>query len=228
MADSNGDSTGSGPFGFLTHKIGPFPVWLYAAAAIGVYYWYTHYGPGASSASSASGQKSAAGTANVDQITVQPSVSGSQYKTNAEWEDAALNYLVAESVPPDEASAALFNYLHSKALNTQEQKDVNLAIEGIGPPPKIPAPSEVPIPVDGGPHGGKPPGPKPKRPIPIPVDGGPHGGRPPGPRPRPHHHPIPLPRHGRPPIGGGGPPVAGGPPPKRKVPVPPRREKFRG
>lgn len=43
---SEGGSKSS--FGFLTRKVGPAPVWLWGAAAFGVYYWYTHYGPGAS------------------------------------------------------------------------------------------------------------------------------------------------------------------------------------
>ena len=32
----------------LTRKIGPLPVWAYGVIAVGAYYWYTHYGPGAS------------------------------------------------------------------------------------------------------------------------------------------------------------------------------------
>lgn len=33
----------------LTRKVGPFPVWLWAALGFGAYYLYTHYGKGASS-----------------------------------------------------------------------------------------------------------------------------------------------------------------------------------
>lgn len=39
-----------GSFGFLTKKLGPFPVWLWGVGAVGIYYWYTHYGPGAKTA----------------------------------------------------------------------------------------------------------------------------------------------------------------------------------
>ena len=53
MADAPAPTASKGAAGFLTRKVGPFPVWLWAAAAVGIYYWYTHYGPGASSASSA-------------------------------------------------------------------------------------------------------------------------------------------------------------------------------
>src|SRR5215469_16721059 len=33
---------------WFTRKIGPFPAWGWGAIAVGAYYWYTHYGPGAS------------------------------------------------------------------------------------------------------------------------------------------------------------------------------------
>jgi hypothetical protein len=41
--------------GFLTRKIGPAPVWVYAVMLIAVYYWYEHYGPEASKASASGG-----------------------------------------------------------------------------------------------------------------------------------------------------------------------------
>jgi hypothetical protein len=37
-------------FGFLGHKIFGIPVWVIAGAALGGWYWYTHYGPGAAKA----------------------------------------------------------------------------------------------------------------------------------------------------------------------------------
>lgn len=42
-------------FAYLTRKLGPLPVWAWALIAVGAYYWYTHYGPGASSATANSG-----------------------------------------------------------------------------------------------------------------------------------------------------------------------------
>lgn len=38
---------GKANFGFLTKKLGPLPVWVYAVLIVAAYYWYTHYGPGA-------------------------------------------------------------------------------------------------------------------------------------------------------------------------------------
>lgn len=135
MADTP-EPAGNGGFGFLTHKLGPLPVYVWALLAVAGYYWYTHYGPGAAPAAGT------AGTVVVDQAA-QP-IGGSQYKTNSEWEAAALNYLVDKRIPPTDASTALFDYLHSKRLTAQQDKDVNMAIEGIGPPPNIPAPAPVP------------------------------------------------------------------------------------
>lgn len=48
-------ASSGGTFGFLTKKLGPVPVWLWALLAFGIYYWYTHFGPGASPAKAAPG-----------------------------------------------------------------------------------------------------------------------------------------------------------------------------
>lgn len=57
MADTpDGAGKGKGTFGFLGRHIGPVPVWLIALGLVAVYYWYTHYGPGASSSTTASDQ----------------------------------------------------------------------------------------------------------------------------------------------------------------------------
>lgn len=53
MAENTGPSGGEDKFGFLVRKIGPMPVWAWGAIIVGVYYWYTHYGPGKTSANAA-------------------------------------------------------------------------------------------------------------------------------------------------------------------------------
>lgn len=45
MADAPESSKG---LGFLTKKVGPAPIWVYAVIVVAAYYWYTHYGPGSS------------------------------------------------------------------------------------------------------------------------------------------------------------------------------------
>lgn len=51
MADAPATSKSS--FGFLGRKLGPVPIWLIGLVAVGGYYWYTHYGPGATPATAA-------------------------------------------------------------------------------------------------------------------------------------------------------------------------------
>jgi len=143
MADipDGGGSGGEGDFGFLTHKLGPLPLWIWGIIGVGGYYLYTKYKANAAAATAAAAVPA---TVNVSgQLPSQPQYGASTYTSNSQWEGAAINYLVGESIPPDQASSALWNYLNSKVLTTQEQKDVNLAIEGIGPPPTIPGPATV-------------------------------------------------------------------------------------
>jgi len=56
MPDTGTSSSGrtaakGGPW--VTRKVGPLPVWAYGVIAVGAYYWYTHYGPGASKTAAA-------------------------------------------------------------------------------------------------------------------------------------------------------------------------------
>lgn len=60
MADAPEPSGGgekTGTFGFLTRKLGPFPVWVWGLIGFGVYYWYTHFGPGKPAASATTAPK---------------------------------------------------------------------------------------------------------------------------------------------------------------------------
>lgn len=271
-------SSGGSSFGFLTRKLGPLPVWAYAAIAVGGYYWYTHYGPGASSSSPQSAGTSpiivvggGGGDEDTDtstdtrghgkpkpkpkpgpgpgggswkSITVPAAWNGwsleriakylhwtpetlqdvidanarggkkitaktvfhtgdtiirpiggakgqapdnaaqqdaaaksqatpdtaggaalgattkpeaaqpggvlatyapydgrNQWKTATGWEAAAINYLIGEGVPPDQASTSVYSYLHSEPLSSRMQANVTLAQDGIGAPPSQPAPA---------------------------------------------------------------------------------------
>lgn len=167
---------GKGTFGFLTRKIGPAPVWVYAVVIAAAYYWYTHYGPGAKTAAAAA---SSAGGSAIDPVTGEPyseelgaaeqqldsgagngsgtaaGGAASTYTTNEQWATAAVNYLVGLGIDPTVASQAVENYLSSQTNTTAQQADVNTAIEGIGPPPQIPGPASTsPAPVSGGGSGG--------------------------------------------------------------------------
>lgn len=55
MADTppGGKAAGSDAQNVLTRKVGPLPVWLWGLLALGAWYWYEHYGPGAASSGTA-------------------------------------------------------------------------------------------------------------------------------------------------------------------------------
>jgi hypothetical protein len=83
------------------------------------------------------GAPAAAGAA----VTYAPYGGSSQWKTATGWEAAAINYLIGEGIAPDQASTAVWAYLHSQPLSSRMQADVNLATDGIGPPPAQPGPA---------------------------------------------------------------------------------------
>lgn len=168
MADAPATGTGGkSTFGFLSKKLGPMPIGLWLLAAIAVY-WYMSKGSGGGLFGSGSGSTAASSGAAANQvdpnsptgqtygeelaaygqqIADQSSGSGSgstvagKYADNNSWGIAAINYLVARSVDPTQANQAIQQYLGGQTLTTQQQADVNLAIQGIGPPPDLPGPS---------------------------------------------------------------------------------------
>lgn len=174
-------------FGFLGQKVGPLPlgIWLVAAVAI---WWFVSQ---RQKATTVAGQQTdpagnvgtidpatgyvygspsdlaALGQTQADQVGGSGDGSGTTtatYKDNNAWARAAINYLVGLGVDPTQANQAIENYITSQNLTTQQQGDVNLAIQGIGPPPDLPGPSStdpgtVVIPPTG--DHPKPPPPKP-------------------------------------------------------------------
>ncbi|HEY1706418.1 MAG TPA: PASTA domain-containing protein [Trebonia sp.] len=72
------------------------------------------------------------------------------YTDDNAWAEAAINYLVARGVDPTTANQAITLYLAGQNLTTEQQADINLAIQGIGAPPQLPGPSSGnPAPVQG-------------------------------------------------------------------------------
>lgn len=60
------------------------------------------------------------------------------YADNAAWSEAAVNYLVGLGISPTEATNAIQLYLNGQTLTTQQQADVNEAIQALGAPPTLP------------------------------------------------------------------------------------------
>lgn len=69
------------------------------------------------------------------------------YADNTAWASAAINYLVSIGVDAVSANSAITQYLASQALTTQQQGDVNLAIQRLGSPPSPPQPGTAPPPI---------------------------------------------------------------------------------
>lgn len=158
----------------LTQKLGPFPVLVWAGGGLVVWWLYRQHSGTASSATpgSTSGQTDPAG--NVGDIdpatgyvygtpedlaslsdsgtstgtTTSGSTTAGAYADDDAWGRAAVNYLVGLGVDPTAANEAVQQYLASQTLTTQQQADVNLAIQGIGSPPELPGPTgTAPAPV---------------------------------------------------------------------------------
>lgn len=168
MADA--PAVSSGQFGFLTKKLGPFPVVVWALLLAGVYLAYQHlHGSSSSTGTNASataidpstGQPYASELAAQGQQIADLQQQGQQSPTggftdNATWGVAAVNFLVGVGIDPTVANQAIQLYLNGQNLTTAQQADVNLAIEAIGPPPQLPGPSSGnPPPVTNPGGGGK-------------------------------------------------------------------------
>lgn len=73
-----------------------------------------------------------------------PAPTAQTYADNNAWGRAAVNYLVGLGTDPTQANEAVQQYLASQQLTTQQQGDINLAIQALGPPPQLPGPIGTP------------------------------------------------------------------------------------
>lgn len=167
MAEGGGG--GGGPdLGAFKQKVGPLPLYLWIGAGL-LLWWYVRRNQAASTAAGANGSQTdpAGNTGTIDPSTgyvygtpedtaalanqdtgssgtgssgTSGSTTGGTYATNSAWEEAAINYLVGIGVDPTEANAAIAQYLSSQQLTTQQQADVNEAIQQLGAPPQPPNP----------------------------------------------------------------------------------------
>lgn len=152
----------------LTKKIGPLPAVVWAAAAVAIYLYLRNKQAAAAAATGPTavtpagtlattggiGSSDMSGGGGSDGSTSDSgSTTAGQYATNDSWERAALNYLVGIGVDPVAAGSALSQYLASQTLTTDQQAQVNLAIQALGAPPTIPQPGNAPPPVNTAPGG---------------------------------------------------------------------------
>lgn len=167
-------------FGFLSQKVGPLPLWVWMATAIGTWYLVQKKGgsllgsktaPASTNASTPGGYGTdpAGNTGYIDpesgyvygsvedvaalqsQNALENAGGGTgsgtgpaTYANNTAWASAAINYLVAQGVDPSQANEAIQQYLSGQVLTSQQQADVNLAIQALGAPPSLPGPIGTP------------------------------------------------------------------------------------
>lgn len=139
MADTALDTAGDS----LTKKVGPFPGYVYVAAAVVAYVLYRRYFGG----SSGGGGTSAAGVA--DTTSLQPATysspayatgyssttAGSSLFTNQDWANQAINALIGSGVDAGQAETAIASYLSGTAVNSQQQALISRSIQSYGSPP---------------------------------------------------------------------------------------------
>lgn len=172
------DAPVEGGKNFLTHKLGPLPVGVWMLAAGGIWWYVKGRGgsgaPGAQtdpagnvgtidpktgyvygSSQDQSAQGAGFGGGGSGGSTSSGSTTAGQYADNNAWSRAAINFLVGVGVDPTEANSAVTQFVTSQGLTTQQQADVNLAIQSIGAPPVPPTPGNAPGPVVTPPGGGQ-------------------------------------------------------------------------
>lgn len=160
---------------FLTHKLGPLPLGVWMLAAGGIWFYVkgragkagaagprtdpagnvgtidpkTGYVYGSTQDSSALGGIGGGSGGGGSDGTTGPSGStvAGQYADNNAWARAAINFLVGIGVDPTSANSAVTQYITSQTLTTDQQGQVNLAIQAIGAPPTPPTPGNAPPPV---------------------------------------------------------------------------------
>lgn len=165
------DGAGGGIKAQLGKKLGPLPVVAWIAIAVVIFYYVsknkkgggagqetdpagnvgtinpaTGYVAGSAEDRAAMGSSSSGLGTSTDTGTGQSTVGG-QYADNNAWAVAAINYLVSIGVDATSANAAVTNFLASQPLTTQQQGEINLAIQRLGAPPSPPEPGGAPPPV---------------------------------------------------------------------------------
>lgn len=161
--------------GRLGNKIGPLPVWLWAAIPAGAYVVYSYYkvNQGADEIIDStipgvvdefdSGYPSLPGYNNApDGSPNLPPIDPPEF-TNRDWERQAISWLIGQHVSAATAARAVSSYLWGSParLNTSEYQALERVVSAIGPAPEGGTWPDRPGP-------GTPPKPKPKPPVNVP------------------------------------------------------------
>lgn len=174
------EAAGSGMSGLFKKKIGGIPVPVLLGLGVLIYIYLKKKQSGSTSSTAASQTDPAGNVGLIDPSTgyvygsaedtaalaannngsgattssSSNSTTAGQYATNEDWSRAAINYLVGAGIDPTTANAAITQYISSQTLTSEQQADVNLAIQAIGAPPSPPQPGGSPTPIVTPPTGG--------------------------------------------------------------------------
>lgn len=173
------EAAGKGGLDVLTRKIGPLPLFVWAAAAVAIWWYLKNRSSGGTSTGGGSQTDPAGNTGDINPSTGyvygspedqaassantgdSSSITGTggatvagAYPDNPTWASAAINYLVGIGIDPTAANSAITQFLASQSLTTQQQADVNSAIQRLGAPPDPPQPGTAPSPIVSPPSAG--------------------------------------------------------------------------
>jgi hypothetical protein len=170
------DPVKSGQLDFLKRKVGPLPIAVWIIIGV-VVWWYVSNRSGGGTAGSAAGSAAAnqetdpagnVGTidpatgyvygtpedlaslaSNNSTGTAPQTAPSTTYTTNAQWQAAAIAYLVQNGVNTNEATQATVQYLAGQVPTSTQEGYINEAIQGIGPAPTTPVTQQNPNPPAG-------------------------------------------------------------------------------
>lgn len=132
-------STGSrNSFGFLTRKLGPAPVWLWALLAVGAYYLYTKYKSGSSS--------STAAATGADAIDPATGITYAQELSDAEDQITQLQAQVNQQSQGQTAPTTIDITQSQTQTQTQAETEPGSGTPAPKPPAPKPAAGKVRIP----------------------------------------------------------------------------------
>jgi hypothetical protein len=126
-------------------KVGPLPLWAYAAiivgGAYGVYWWKNRVGTSTpvvqtevGSGMSASGPMPGTGT--YDGTVTGGNKAGPAAQTNAQWAKKVADGMIATGSNPTDANNAVAAYINGQPLTAVQQAIINVALTIYGNPPE--------------------------------------------------------------------------------------------
>jgi hypothetical protein len=142
MANGNGPApadigppadVGPAPDNPFTARLGPLPVWAWAAiGGVLVYLWYRH---NKGSVQTQTEQPPLTPEDLGTVATLSPTGQGQQFGTTENWGASAVQWAVSHGISGTLAEQTVGDYLNGQMLSQQEEAALNQMIQAVGPPP---------------------------------------------------------------------------------------------